>query len=162
MLRSLQKGLSLVELMISLTIGSVITAGVVQLFSANSDTYNVMIGQSRLQESARFAFDFIGRDLYKAGYLGCLSNNEQLYWTAAGDGDDIPYEFDLRSGLEGYDASGAGLWSPSPGLADLPSTIGVNNTNVFVDGTGINTDKIVSGTDVLLSLIHISEPTRPY
>ena len=149
MLRSLQKGLSLVELMISLTIGSVITAGVVQLFSANSDTYNVMIGQSRLQESARFAFDFIGRDLYKAGYLGCLSNNEQLYWTAAGDGDDIPYEFDLRSGLEGYDASGAGLWSPSPGLADLPSTIGANNTNVFVDGTGINTDKIVSGTDVL-------------
>ncbi|MBT5724475.1 MAG: prepilin-type N-terminal cleavage/methylation domain-containing protein, partial [Gammaproteobacteria bacterium] len=64
--RSLQKGLSLVELMISLTVGSVITAGVVQLFSANSDTYGVMMGQSRMQESARFSLDFIGRDIYKA------------------------------------------------------------------------------------------------
>ncbi len=70
MLRSLQKGLSLVELMISLTIGSVITAGVVQLFSANSDTYNVMIGQSRLKEADRFALDLIGRELYKEGYIG--------------------------------------------------------------------------------------------
>jgi type IV pilus assembly protein PilW len=147
MRRSLQKGLSLVELMISLTVGSVITAGVVQLFSANSDTYGVMMGQSRMQESARFALDFIGRDLYKAGYIGCLSNNDQLYWTAPGNGNVIPYEFDLRSGLEGYDASGAGLWSPA--LDDLPSTIGATNTNVFVDGTGINTDNIVSGTDVL-------------
>lgn len=154
MRRSLQKGLSLVELMISLTVGSVITAGVVQLFSANSDTYGVMMGQSRMQESARFALDFIGRDLYKAGYLGCLSNNDDLYWTAAGDGDDIPYEFDLRSGLEGYDASGTGLWTPS--LDNLPSTVGATNTNVFVDGSGIDTDNIVSGTDVLTirNLLH--------
>lgn len=146
MLRSLQKGLSLVELMISLTVGSVITAGVVQLFSANSDTYKVMMGQSRMQESARFALDFIGRDIYKVGYLGCLSNNDQLYWTAP-DPEDIPYEFDLRSGLEGHDASGTDLWSPN--LDDLPTTIGAVNTNVFVAGTGINTDNIVSGTDVL-------------
>jgi len=146
MYRSLQKGLSLVELMISLTVGSVITAGVVQLFSANSDTYGVMMGQSRMQESARFSLDFIGRDIYKAGYFGCFSSNEQLYWTAA-DGDDIPYEFDLRSGLQGYDATGLDLWSPV--LDDLPSTVGAINTNVFEDGTGINTDNIVSGTDVI-------------
>ena len=58
MRHSLQRGLSLVELMISLTVGSVITAGIVQLFSANSDTHRVMMGQSRIQESARFALDF--------------------------------------------------------------------------------------------------------
>ena len=145
--RSLQKGLSLVELMISLTVGSVITAGVVQLFSANSDTYGVMMGQSRMQESARFSLDFIGRDIYKAGYFGCFSSNEQLHWTAA-DGDDIPYEFDLRSGLEGYNASVADR-SWIPGLDDLPTTVGATNTNVFEDGTGINTDNIVSGTDVI-------------
>jgi type IV pilus assembly protein PilW len=148
MRHSLQRGLSLVELMISLTVGSVITAGIVQLFSANSDTHRVMMGQSRIQESARFALDFIGRDIYKAGYLGCFSNTDTpVYWTAA-DGNDIPYEFDLRSGLEGYDASGVGLWSPN--LDDLPTTIGAINTNVFVAGTGINTSNIVSGTDVLV------------
>ena len=147
MYRLLQKGLSLVELMISLTVGSVITAGVVQLFSANSETYGVMTGQSRMQESARFSLDFIGRDIYKAGYFGCFSSNEQLFWTAA-SGDDIPYEFDLRSGLEGYNASNVDrAWNPE--LDDLPTTVGATNTNVFEDGTGINTDNIVSGTDVI-------------
>jgi type IV pilus assembly protein PilW len=147
MYRSLQKGLSLVELMISLTVGSVITAGVVQLFSANSETYGVMTGQSRMQESARFSLDFIGRDIYKAGYFGCFSSNEQLFWTAA-SGDDIPYEFDLRSGLEGYNASAVDrAWNPV--LDDLPTTVNGTNTNVFVAGTGINTDNIVSGTDVI-------------
>ena len=147
MYRSLQKGLSLVELMISLTVGSVITAGVVQLFSANSETYGVMTGQSRMQESARFSLDFIGRDIYKAGYFGCFSSNEQLFWTAA-SGDDIPYEFDLRSGLEGYNASAVDrAWNPV--LDDLPTTVNGTNTNVFEDGNGINTDDIVSGTDVI-------------
>ena len=147
MYRSLQKGLSLVALMISLTVGSVITAGVVQLFSANSETYGVMTGQSRMQESARFSLDFIGRDIYKAGYFGCFSSNEQLFWTAA-SGDDIPYEFDLRSGLEGYNASAVDrAWNPV--LDDLPTTVNGTNTNVFEDGNGINTDDIVSGTDVI-------------
>ena len=147
MYRSLQKGLSLVELMISLTVGSVITAGVVQLFSANSETYGVLTGQSRMQESARFSLDFIGRDVYKAGYFGCFSSNEQLYWTAA-SGDNIPYEFDLRSGLQGYNASEVDRdWNPD--LDDLPTTVNGTNTNVFVAGTGINSDSIVSGTDVI-------------
>ncbi len=147
MYRSLQKGLSLVELMISLTVGSVITAGVVQLFSANSETYGVMTGQSRMQESARFSLDFIGRDIYKAGYFGCFSSNEQLFWTAA-SGDDIPYEFDLRRGLQGYNAPAVDrFWDPV--LDDLPTTVNGTDTNVFEGGIGINTDNIVSGTDVI-------------
>jgi len=145
---SLQRGLSLVELMISLTVGSVITAGIVQLFSANSDIHRVMMGQSRIQESARFALDFIGRDIYKAGYLGCFSNAPTPVFFTAANGNNIPYEFDLRSGLGGHDASGVGLWAPN--LTGLPTTIGATNTNVFVAGTGINTNNIVSGTDVLV------------
>lgn len=145
---SLQRGLSLVELMISLTVGSVITAGIVQLFSANSDTHRVMMGQSRIQESARFALDFIGRDIYKAGYLGCFSNAPTPVFFTAANGNNIPYEFDLRTGLGGHDAFGVGLWAPN--LNGLPRTIGATNTNVFVAGTGINTNNIVSGTDVLV------------
>ncbi|MFT7220734.1 MAG: type IV pilus assembly protein PilW [Candidatus Azotimanducaceae bacterium] len=146
MLKMFQKGLSLVELMISLVIGSVIMVGIVQLFSANSDTYSVMIGQSRMQESARFSLDFISRDIRKAGYSGCFSSNEQLYFTIS-DEADLPYEFDLRNGIQGYDASGVNLWSPN--LDKLPKTIGATNTNVFVAGTGIDTDAILSGTDIL-------------
>jgi type IV pilus assembly protein PilW len=133
-----QKGLSLVELMISLSVGSVITLGCVQLFSSNSETYKLMMGQSRMQESSRFALDFIADSVQRAGYRGCFSNNEQLYWTI-GDADDLPYEYDLRFGVQGYDASGEDLWSPT--LADLDT--------VYVADTEIDTDAVVSGTDVL-------------
>ena len=66
-----QQGLSLVEVMIAITLGSVLTVGIVQLFVANSETHRLMMGQSRMQESARFAFDFMGRSLQRAGYRGC-------------------------------------------------------------------------------------------
>lgn len=141
MLKKLQKGLSLVELMISLTVGSIITVGIVQLFGANSDTYNIMLGQSRMQESARFALDFIRRDLQKAGYRGCFSNNEQLYFTASNP-DVLPYEFDIRFGTQGYDAVGVGLWTPT--LDDIPDA-----NEGFIANTGVPKADIVSGTDVI-------------
>ena len=74
-------GFSLVELMISLALGSVVTMGVVQLFVANAETHRLLQGQSRMQESARFALDFIGRDVRKAGYRGCFSSNDDLHTT---------------------------------------------------------------------------------
>ena len=40
------KGLSLVEMMISLAIGAVLTIGVVSLFTANSETYRALQGLS--------------------------------------------------------------------------------------------------------------------
>ena len=135
------KGLSLVELMISLLVGSIITAGVVQLYSANSETYRLVAGQSRMQESARFALAFIERDVQTAGNMGCFSSNRQLHWTAD-DPSNIPYEFDLRSGIKGYNGAVSGSWLPS--LGELPG-----DGNTFPGSIGINISTIVSGTDVL-------------
>ena len=145
----LQRGLSLVELMISLAVGSLITVGIAQLFSANSDTYGVMLGQSRMQESARFALDFISRDVQKAGYRGCFSSNEDLFWTIS-DPENLPYEFDLRFGIEAHDGAGLNIWSPN--LDVIP-----DDNEGFVANTGIDKDAIVSGTDVL-TLRNASQP----
>ena len=136
-----EKGLSLVELMISLAIGSLITAGVVQLYTANSATYSLVMGQSRMQESARFALAFISRDVQRAGHRGCFSGNLQLSWTIANPAN-LPYEFDLRFGVEGYDGSPAGTWNPN--LNPIPAA-----NQGFVPNTGINIGAIVTGTDVL-------------
>ncbi|MFB3103489.1 MAG: PilW family protein, partial [Pseudomonadales bacterium] len=48
-------GFSLVELMISLALGVVVAAGLVQLFVDSARTYTLVSGQSRMQESARYA-----------------------------------------------------------------------------------------------------------
>ncbi|MEM7363080.1 MAG: PilW family protein [Pseudomonadota bacterium] len=150
---SRQRGFSLVELMISLTLGSILTAAIVQLFVANADTYNMLQGQSRMQESARFALNFIGRSVRKAGYRGCFSSNAQLN-TTINPADNLPYEFDLRTGVAGYNYDTiTSAWVPV--LDDLPATVGGTDTNVFSTpagggvGNGIDTSAIAEGTDVL-------------
>lgn len=145
-------GFSLIELMISLLLGSVVTVGIIRLFAGNSETYNLLQGQSRMQESARFGFDFIGRDIREAGFAGCFSTINGLYTTIS-PADNIPYEFDLRTAVQGYDATGASAWTPV--ITNLPSTVGGTDTNVFKTpaglgaGDGIDTAKLASGSDIL-------------
>jgi len=151
-----QEGLSLVEMMIALVLSSVVAVGVVQLFVANSQTYKLLNGQSRMQESARFAQEFIGRSVRIAGYKGCYSTNDGII-TTLDPPDNLPYEFDLRTAIEGFDGAG-GAWDPA--IDDkLPKTVGCDttcvDTNVFktVAGlganNGIDTIDIVENTDIL-------------
>lgn len=149
-----QFGVSLIELMLALALGSVVTTGVISLFVSNAKTYSLLIGQSRMQESARFALEFIGRSVRIAGYRGCFSSGT-VYTTMNPIPAEpmIPYEFDLRNGVEAYEATGAGVWSPP--LTPLPTTINGVDTNVWTtsnnpgQNNGIDTSRIVSGTDVL-------------
>lgn len=133
-----QAGLSLVEMLIALTLGAIVSVGVIQLFSANSDTYNLMQGQSRMQESARFALNFIGRAVQQAGYKGCFSTNTGVETTLYVP-DDLPYEYDLRKGMQGYDGQLGGTWLPA--LTDLQTA--------YVSGNEIDTTTILGQTDVL-------------
>lgn len=61
-------GLSLVELMIAMVLGLLITAAVVQLFLTNRQTYNVQQGVASIQEQGRFAVDFLAQEMMTAGY----------------------------------------------------------------------------------------------
>lgn len=70
-MRSISRGFSLVELMVAITIGLIITIGVVQIFSANRATYQLDEGLARAQENGRFALEFLTQDIRHAGYLGC-------------------------------------------------------------------------------------------
>ena len=147
-------GYSLVELMIALALGSIVTTGVVQLFIANSETYNVLVAQSRMQESARFALDFISREARRAGYKGCYSSNKDFYSTISES--NIPYEFDMRFGIQGFEGSKSQrLWVPA--LTRLPH----NRNTIFATSYGYGTPitgqkkpwikrgKVITGTDVV-------------
>ncbi len=58
-----------------MTIGLVISALVVTIFSASSSTYQVADTVGALQETGRVALDSIDRDVQMAGFRGCNSNN---------------------------------------------------------------------------------------
>lgn len=68
-----QKGITLVELMIAMVIGLLLTAGILQLFVSNKQTYRVTENMSRLQENGRFAMHFLTNDIRMADFWGCRS-----------------------------------------------------------------------------------------
>lgn len=80
-----QQGLSLIELMISITLGLLLMAGVVQMFISSKTVYVVQKGMSGVQETGRLAMEFISRDLRMAGYMGCLKDDNEVGETVLSD-----------------------------------------------------------------------------
>ncbi len=71
-------GLSLIELMIALLIGTVLVLGLVQVFSASREAYRLSEGLARTQENGRFAMDYLQRDIRMAGHFGCVNDQSHL------------------------------------------------------------------------------------
>ena len=67
-------GLTLVELMVAITIGLIILTAVARLFVTSRSTYTLQEGLARVQESGRFAMEFLSQDIRMAGYAGCNAN----------------------------------------------------------------------------------------
>lgn len=103
-MRRSQCGVTLVELMISLLLGLLLTAGIIQVFAGNRVTYAFNEGLSRIQENARFALDHIAYNARMAGYSGCLSD------VAIHNNLDAPNAFrdDLENGIQGHNADSTG------------------------------------------------------
>lgn len=66
-----QSGLSLVELMISIVLALLVVAAVIQLFVSNKNTYRITESQTQMQDNARYALNFISKEIRSAGFSGC-------------------------------------------------------------------------------------------
>ena len=64
-----QRGVSLIELMVSITIGLLLMASVASLYVSNVRAFGNQDDDSRLQETARAAFDTIGYHIRLAGFV---------------------------------------------------------------------------------------------
>jgi len=77
-----QHGVTLIELMVALVIGLILTAGAVQIFLGSKETYRTSEALSRVQENGRMALQLLGQDIRQADYKGCQDNltdvNNQL------------------------------------------------------------------------------------
>ncbi|WP_295688114.1 PilW family protein [uncultured Nevskia sp.] len=68
--RTTQRGLSLVELMIAITLGLIVLVAILAVFSQNSRSFRQTETVAHMQDSARFALDSLARDLSMAGFYG--------------------------------------------------------------------------------------------
>lgn len=69
--RGRHAGVGMIEVLIALFIGTILIAGVVQLFIGSRRTYQMNEEMSRLQENGRFAIMQMARDIRMTGYQGC-------------------------------------------------------------------------------------------
>ena len=133
-------GASLVELMLALGLGALVAAGAAQLFADSQRTYALLNGQTRMQESARQAMDFIARSVRSAGYLGCRSSPGSVRNTLNG-GWDALFAIDVSKPVAAFDGrAAAGGWAPSLSRA----------RNAFARGRGIDVGAVRPLTDVLV------------
>ena len=89
-------GFSLVELMISIVLGLLITGAAVSMFLSFSRTYTASESLSRAQENARVAFELMARDLREVGTIPCsryaavtnvVNGAGGSWWKPWGDGE---------------------------------------------------------------------------
>ena len=66
-----QNGLTLIELLIAMLLGTLMILGATSMFTANKRVYKEVDYQGRLAENARFAMEMIIRDLRMTGFIGC-------------------------------------------------------------------------------------------
>lgn len=68
-----QRGVGLLELMVAMAIGLLVTTAVLNTYLAGKQAYRFQEAGSRVQENARFALDKIAYDLRMAGAMGCVN-----------------------------------------------------------------------------------------
>ncbi len=70
-----QRGLTIVELMIAMTIALVVVGAITYVYIGSRGAYRANENLARVQESGRFALDFIAQDLRMTSYTGCRSRS---------------------------------------------------------------------------------------
>lgn len=139
-------GLSLIELMIALLLGVILTLGATQVYLGTSQSYRLTDGVAHAQETVRFATSMMQRDVRSAGGLACLQNAGDVDIKLNG-GTIVP----LDEGINGWEAADTGngdsqnfsintpgdgsSWSEGGGSATFPEEL---------EG------EVLGGTDILI------------
>lgn len=111
-----QKGLSLVELMIALAIGLLVSLAVFTLFISSLKTNKTQDNLARLQESARYVLHQMQTDIRMSGFRSCLGRKGTTDDTATAPVlnliNGIQYDNDFDIGIEGFHGQGTS-WIPA-------------------------------------------------
>ncbi len=73
-LKHKEHGFTLIEIMIAITIGLVMLAGVLQISQANKESNRLQRNMGFVQENMRIAMELLTRDIRMAGFNGGLTN----------------------------------------------------------------------------------------
>ncbi|MBC3950414.1 PilW family protein [Pseudomonas folii] len=66
------RGFGLIEIMVAMVLGLIVSMGIVQIFIASKGTYQSQDAAARMQEDARFALSKLVQEIRMTGMYGCL------------------------------------------------------------------------------------------
>lgn len=141
-----QKGLTLIEIMVAITISLALLAGVIQIVIGNKATYRTLDSLSRLQENGRAATEILLRDIRMAGFprtdfqagsaiTGCDRETTVCPDGDAGDTVTISYNSIVDC-----------LGNPTPAATPANFTVNLyylNNNNLLCLGNGNVTPQVL-------------------
>lgn len=136
------RGLSLVELMIGMTLGLLLLAGITSAFVSTGQLGRTQDNLSRLQESARSAFSLMTRDFREAGINDCghFQSNANLTNVLIGSAADPMLDWNTNGQIMGFDEGVA-----SPGVvtgAAVGQRVGTEDAVHLMSGG--NVDAVVA------------------
>ena len=106
-------GVTLIELMVAITVGLILLAGIIQLFVSNKQAYRIQEGTNVLNENSRYALNQLEYSIRMAGHFGGAKPTSIAVETdvpatdcteAAVLNNDDP-ELDMGYGVEGFDGA---------------------------------------------------------
>lgn len=117
--KTTSRGLSLIELMVALTIGSILIIGAVTVYVQSRKTYAVNEAMARLQENARYALGMIEPDIRLANHWGMTSDPLLIAGTVGNSPIAVPagattcgatFPIDLQRAVDGANALDDASW----------------------------------------------------
>ncbi len=105
------RGVTLIELMVALVLGLIVSGAALALFSTNKQTYVASESLARIQEAERTAFELMSRDVREGGGNPCEKGLD-VGNTINPVAGSIPWYADFGGGVRGY--TGAMAFSDVP------------------------------------------------
>lgn len=165
-----ERGLTLIEMMVALALSLFLLAGITYVVVNSNKNYNTTDSLSRLQENARFAMEFLARDLRRTGYVGCANEVTSVHSTLndgamgpsftvipidgvdnlgtnsawAGSGDNVVLANAPIPGSDAIRGRYADLSNPITIVKEMPNESAVLFVNA---GHGLKTGDIIALTD---------------
>ena len=151
------RGFSLIEMMIAITIGMFILVAMVLAYTSGKQTYRVQENLSRVQENGRFAIETIARDIRMADFNGCYSKSININNTV---NTATSFTYNFNQGLQGNEATSGSAWTPAldasiSGASPSPK----GGTDVITirtaQGTGVYVTQQPSGSNLTAADVQV-------
>jgi type IV pilus assembly protein PilW len=164
-------GFSLIELMVAVTLGLLLTVALISVFVGSRSAYQSTTGVASLADEGRFVLDTISQQARGAGFMGCTaaSDSNTNGTTTYSVIDAVLNEgasslaYDFQFGVGGYEATGTG----AAGAFTIPAT---PTAGALASGWTPNldpaftaaTNEQVQGSDVLVLRSSLPQSTPVY